>query len=668
MRAGEATTSRLNELLRLLQARPGRLEFALRLALIAALTTLVIQTYQTFLPSLAAYIVLFLNKPDRTTSLLLNVGALIAVSVLVALLFPLVIAVVDRPVWRLASMTAASLIILYLASSANAQEPGGILALILAFGLSLTGMIPVGEAATRALLYAWLLVATPAVVSIVVNLTLAPSPRRLIEKALAWRLNLSARMLTGTDTNGRRTFYDARDEGDEQIRQWLKLAALERSVPAVDLNALQHANESTTAVLASVDAIANQPDAALSIATRRQLGDTLIQMASILERGGYPIDVVLEPTDDTDSARTSNACAGLLELEKALATFAEPSAADTDTRDQPAPTDRQPAKSALDELISNPTHVRYAVKTTFAAIFCYLVYTLLDWPGIHTAMITVYIVSLGSTAETAQKVILRITGAVLGGILGMLAIVFLIPSMDSIMPLLALVFVGMLGASWIAVGDERISYAGFQIAFAFLLCVLQGWHPEYDLSIARDRVIGVLLGNVVVYLVFTGIWPVTIASRIDPAIGKVMRSLNGLLAGASRSVRLASLAQVQSGMGALKRDLDLLGFEPSSIRPPRPWVQTRASVARHIDTLQRLIFTTPPLDSARKQDVQQRLERLIASVESPGAVDRAHAESIPDAQPQNSTEASSRFPTGDALALQLGHIETMLVPADETAR
>jgi len=46
----------------LLAARPGRLEFAFRLALICALTALVTAVYQTPEPALAVYIVFFLNR------------------------------------------------------------------------------------------------------------------------------------------------------------------------------------------------------------------------------------------------------------------------------------------------------------------------------------------------------------------------------------------------------------------------------------------------------------------------------------------------------------------------------------------------------------------------------------------------------------------------------
>ena len=79
--------------------------------------------------------------------------------------------------------------------------------------------------------------------------------------------------------------------------------------------------------------------------------------------------------------------------------------------------------------------------------------------------------------------------------------IFLIPYLTSITALMVVVFVGALAAGYVSAGSERISYAGFQIAFAFFLCVIQGSSPAFDLSTARDRVIGILLGNVVAYLV-----------------------------------------------------------------------------------------------------------------------------------------------------------------------
>src|SRR6266436_3029102 len=40
------------------------------------------------------------------------------------------------------------------------------------------------------------------------------------------------------------------------------------------------------------------------------------------------------------------------------------------------------------DAFTNPAHVHFAFKVTFAAMFCYIVYEAIDWSGIHTAFIT----------------------------------------------------------------------------------------------------------------------------------------------------------------------------------------------------------------------------------------------------------------------------------------
>src|ERR1700732_4275026 len=115
----EAREGRLAELLRLLMPFPGRLEFAVRLALICALTTLVVEIYQTPEPALTVYIVFFLNKPDRGTSLILNLAMLILITVIIASVILIAMVVIDQPVLRVASMTAISLGMLFLASASK---------------------------------------------------------------------------------------------------------------------------------------------------------------------------------------------------------------------------------------------------------------------------------------------------------------------------------------------------------------------------------------------------------------------------------------------------------------------------------------------------------------------------------------------------------------------
>src|SRR6202048_4343594 len=112
------------ELLRLLMPFPGRLEFAVRLALICALTTLVVEIYQTPDPALTVYVVFFLNKPDRGTSLILRIVIVVLISLIITSVLLVAIIVIDEPVWRVASMAAISLGLLFLVSASKLRPVG----------------------------------------------------------------------------------------------------------------------------------------------------------------------------------------------------------------------------------------------------------------------------------------------------------------------------------------------------------------------------------------------------------------------------------------------------------------------------------------------------------------------------------------------------------------
>jgi uncharacterized membrane protein YccC len=166
------------------------------------------------------------------------------------------------------------------------------------------------------------------------------------------------------------------------------------------------------------------------------------------------------------------------------------------------------------DAFSNPAHVHFALKVTFAAMFCYIVYEAIDWSGIHTAFITCTFIALESTEATLYKGTLRIVGCVVGGALALFSIVFLMPHMETIASLVVLVACASTVAGWVGAGSERISYAGLQIAFAFFYSVFQGYAPDTDLDNVRDRVVGILFGLVVTAFAFQYIWPER--ARIEP--------------------------------------------------------------------------------------------------------------------------------------------------------
>jgi multidrug resistance protein MdtO len=200
------------------------------------------------------------------------------------------------------------------------------------------------------------------------------------------------------------------------------------------------------------------------------------------------------------------------------------------------------------DALSNPAHWQFALKTTIAIMIVYSVYTMLDWPGLRTSIITCFFVALGSVGETVQKLLLRLSGAIIGGLIAGLSIVFLLPHFTDIGQLSALTAVVALFAGWVATSSERLSYAGLQIAFAFFLGLLQTYSPATDLTVLRDRVVGIILGNIVMTLVFSSLWPESAVSRLRAALADAQRYTANLL-----SSRVEQSANRQGTVEALTR-------------------------------------------------------------------------------------------------------------------
>ena len=155
----------------------------------------------------------------------------------------------------------------------------------------------------------------------------------------------------------------------------------------------------------------------------------------------------------------------------------------------------------------DPEHIRFALRGCLAATSCYVIFNALFWPEISTAVTTCFLTALTTIGASHQKQVLRIAGALLGGfVIGMGAQVFILPYIDSIagftVLFVAVIFIG----AWFATSSPRLSYFGVQIAVAFCLINLQEFHFQTSLTVARDRVIGILLGLFMMWLFFDHLW------------------------------------------------------------------------------------------------------------------------------------------------------------------
>lgn len=598
----------------------ARLAFALRLTLVCAVTTVVVETFQTPEAALTVYVAFFVNRPDRTSTVLLAVVTMIAITVIVGGLVPLSGLVVDDPGSRLLAMVTLSFAFVFLGSASKLRPVSATFALVTGYALDLLGSTPGGEVVTRALLYILLFVGIPVLVSIAAGMLLGPSPRRLAERRLAGALGATAELLEAPSCETRNRLAAMRAEIASTPAALLHLAAIERTSAPADVAALRRAAQSTYTIMSAVALIDGCFRAAIPAPTLSYFAADLRSMGAILAKGGYPVQITPAALDP--DAIGSEAEPVLAALIHAMSGFTEPA---TNSSDHAKTSDRRGFFAA--DAFSNPVHVRHALKTTAAAMTCYLLFQVWNWPGIHTAMITCYIVALGTAAETVEKLALRIAGGAVGAALGLAAIVFILPGVTTLGGLMAVVTGGMLVATWVAAGSPRIAYAGFQIAFAFLLCVLQGSGPGFDLSIARDRVLGIFLGDLVTYFVFTRFWPVSVGSRIDASLSSLLRLLAEL-------VTAPAEARPTIAMGArvchanLQQDLALARFEPEPVRPAPGWLETRLRILNRADAVEApLLFE--PSSPASGAGTAKRLLRMADRIDGGRLQAEPHDEGEP---------------------------------------
>jgi multidrug resistance protein MdtO len=172
----------------------------------------------------------------------------------------------------------------------------------------------------------------------------------------------------------------------------------------------------------------------------------------------------------------------------------------------PADPKRRPTFLAPDAF-SNLDHLKFGLKGGLAASLCYIIYNAIAWPGISTAVTTCLLTALSTVGFSRQKQILRFAGAVVGGVLfGMGAQIFVLPYLDSITGFTVLFIVVSTVAAWFATSSPRLAYFGVQIIVAFYLITLQEFREQISLGVARDRVVGILLGLSMMWLVFDQLW------------------------------------------------------------------------------------------------------------------------------------------------------------------
>jgi multidrug resistance protein MdtO len=192
----------------------------------------------------------------------------------------------------------------------------------------------------------------------------------------------------------------------------------------------------------------------------------------------------------------------------------------------PPSADHERAKPLVPGALSNPEHIKFALRGCLAASLCYIIYNSLFWPGIATSVVTCMLTALTTVGASHQKQLLRFAGALVGGVvIGMGAQIFILPYIDSIGAFTVLFSIVAAIAAWFATASARLSYFGVQIAVAFYLINLEEFKIQTSLAVARDRVVGILLGLAMMWIAFDLLWSAPAATQIRRTLATAIRSL-----------------------------------------------------------------------------------------------------------------------------------------------
>jgi multidrug resistance protein MdtO len=156
---------------------------------------------------------------------------------------------------------------------------------------------------------------------------------------------------------------------------------------------------------------------------------------------------------------------------------------------------------------SNREHIRFALRGCLTASLCYVIYNGIDWHGISISVTTCLLTALSTIGSSRQKQVLRFAGATLGGfVFGMGSQIFILPHLNSIGGFTVLFIVVTALSSWVLASSPRLSYFGLQMALGYYLVNLQEFAFQTSLATARDRVVGVLFGLLMMWFVFDQLW------------------------------------------------------------------------------------------------------------------------------------------------------------------
>src|SRR5215813_5128958 len=539
---------------------PPRTFQMFRMTALVMLVVIVSMALRVPSAALSAYMIFFVSKADVATTALVGIGGLVGVTIAILLSLVFYSFVFSEPAVRLPLMSCAMFAGMYFLRA----SPQGVLGLLIGFvttyALTFIDQKPSPEALTRQLLWMWVLIAYPIALLVLLDAAVGRRPAEIFRDGVADRLQAAGDYLSGVDDSAAKLRFERfQRTGVDELEPYAN-AGPRSSAPI--RAALLRQVELLYLFLRELPAQANSRSEIESVL--RWAGEVCLQaQRALIGEAEEPLHrLAIAEGGPIDSFGASGAAATLVlplighvkDIAQSVIDLRNPPPPDASSGSPATSQPSSPSEAAAKKTES----IQFALKVTLAAMTAYLIYTGLDWSGIHTALITCFFVAQDSVGATIHKLTLRILGAIIGAALGIAAIVFVLPHLDSAGGLALVTGAVMLPAAWIATGSQTISYMGLQIAFAFCLTVLQGFSRTTHMVVGRDRVIGILLGNVIMSLVFTFVWPVRLRVSVRRVLSRSVDALAAMIRGEAKDAS----ASFHKNLAAARKQAPVARLEP----------------------------------------------------------------------------------------------------------
>ncbi len=513
---------------------PGRLDAAVRIMLCVGLCMLISMSLNIPFLMLSVIMIFFTQQANPIITLMVGLFLLAGALIVSAIDIALLAYTFDYPAVRIIVTCVLVFIGMYFFRiSPVVGAMGYMVALCVVLSQSVYAMLPFPELIVRATLWALAVDFYSVGVTVAVNFLVRPAdPRKQLYAELIRQANAAVEQFEArlSGLPAREIPQQELERGITVLQQTLKFSTLmDKRFRTEKVRLLLTINNFSRLHMAAANISRLAPmemsqSAAWLLGLLR--GECLALRESVEKKLPFHLK---QPIDAEKAARGLAATPASLaaELHEIMSLLQ-----DQDRDSEVALMEVPKEKSSLlaPDAFSNPAYAQFAFKTTLSTMLCYFFYTAVQWDGIHTCMLTCIILALPSLGEVRQKGILRIAGCGVGSLITLLAIVFVIPHLDSIVGFMALSLPVMLLAGWINAGSARSNYAGMQIAFAFALALFEQYGPNIGLTEVRDRLVGVLVGVSVYTMVSMLIWPEKGTVSLRKTMAELLRGLADLAA------------------------------------------------------------------------------------------------------------------------------------------